>query len=219
MASLLSSTARRTVGQLSPSTTAFLCCDVQERFRSVIHNGEAIVKTAGFLNRVGHHLDVPVFVTEQYPKGLGKTCAEALSDGVDADGKAKVLTFPTFEKTLFSMVTPQFSAHALTPPERFKAFVLYGIEAHVCVLQTCLDLLSLGYEVHVVSDCVSSQSPEDRRTAIRRMEMSGAYTTSSQSVLFMLMGSAGHPKFKEMSKLAVEHGAFERTVDWGRSSL
>ncbi len=83
--------------------------------------------------------------------------------------------------------------------------VLFGIEAHVCVQQTCLDLLEEGKNVHVVVDCVSSQQPYDREIALQRMASAGAYLTTAQSLAFMLMQSAEHENFKAVSKLTVEH--------------
>jgi len=96
----------------------------------------------------------------------------------------------------------------LNAEEDFKGrdtVVLFGIEAHVCVQQTCLDLLELGKEVHLVCDGVSSQLPYDREIALQRMANAGAFVTSAQSLAFMLMQSAEHPNFKAVSKLTVEH--------------
>lgn len=86
-----------------------------------------------------------------------------------------------------------------------KSIVLFGIEAHVCVQQTCLDLLEDGKDVHLIADGISSQQPYDRDIALQRMSQSGAFLTTAQSAAFMLMQSAEHSNFKAVSKLTVEH--------------
>ncbi len=93
-------------------------------------------------------------------------------------------------------------------PER-KSVVLFGIEAHVCVQQTALDLLEQGYAVHVLVDGVSSSRAHDRAVALRRMENAGAYLTTAESLIFMMLGSAAHPHFRAISTLIKEHGAKE----------
>ena len=87
-------------------------------------------------------------------------------------------------------------------------YILVGIEAHVCVQQTCLDLLEQDKSVHILADGISSQSSYDRLIAIERMKTSGAYITTAQSLCFMLMQSADHPHFKTISKLTIEHMKF-----------
>ena len=82
---------------------------------------------------------------------------------------------------------------------------MVGIEAHVCLQQTCLDLLEQGHDVHIIADGVSSQQKYDREIALRRMESSGAYVTTAQSAAFMLLGSADHDNFKAVSKLVKDH--------------
>jgi len=90
-----------------------------------------------------------------------------------------------------------------------QSFLLVGIEAHVCLLQTALDLLEQGKDVHVIVDGVSSQQPIDREVALERMSQAGAFLTTAQSAAFMLMRSADHENFKAVSKLTVEHMKLE----------
>jgi hypothetical protein len=113
---------------------------------------------------------------------------------------------PTFEKKLFSMITEDVKAKMAEAPER-KTFVLFGIEAHVCVQQTALDLLEQGYAVHVLVDGVSSQRAHDRAVALRRMEKAGAYLTTAESMVFMLLGGASHPQFRTVAALIKEHAS------------
>ena len=181
-------------GTLRPATTAFLVCDVQDRFRPIIHNIETVISQSKFLVKTANILDTPVVVTEHYPKAFGNTIADVLDTSPSS-------SFPTFEKKLFSMITPEVQAH-LTPLAK-TSYVLFGLETHVCIQQTALDLLEKGHQVHVIVDAVSSQSPLDRQIALKRLEGAGCFLTTAQSIVFMLMGTAEHPRFKEVSKLVV----------------
>mmetsp|Transcript_25536 Transcript_25536/g.37465 ORF Transcript_25536/g.37465 Transcript_25536/m.37465 type:complete len:229 (-) Transcript_25536:243-929(-) len=198
-ASATASTAtKRLLGKLHPSSTALLVCDIQERFRPLIHNGETVIRTARFLTSVSQELDVPILTTQQYTKVFGPTCASCFANPGDLGSPS----LPVFEKKLFSMLTPEMKNHI---NDNIKSFIIVGIEAHVCVQQTVLDLLELGHDVHVVADGVSSQQPFDREIALGRMTSAGAFLTTAQSAAFMLMRSAEHPNFRKVSKLVVDH--------------
>mmetsp|Transcript_13153 Transcript_13153/g.19343 ORF Transcript_13153/g.19343 Transcript_13153/m.19343 type:complete len:224 (+) Transcript_13153:52-723(+) len=179
--------AKRAVGKLKPENTAFLLCDIQERFRPLIYRGETIVRTAQYMTSVAKALEIPVVASQQY-------CFADVND---------LKTTPTFEKKLFSMCVEDLNEH-LKGLKR-SSFVLFGIEAHVCVQQTALDLLEQGHDVHIIADGVSSQQSYDREIALQRMSQAGAWLTTAQSAAFMLMQSADHPNFKAVSKLTVEH--------------
>eukprot|EP00540_Astrosyne_radiata_P003279 CAMPEP_0116846740 /NCGR_PEP_ID=MMETSP0418-20121206/14015_1 /TAXON_ID=1158023 /ORGANISM="Astrosyne radiata, Strain 13vi08-1A" /LENGTH=111 /DNA_ID=CAMNT_0004478045 /DNA_START=206 /DNA_END=537 /DNA_ORIENTATION=+ len=101
------------------------------------------------------------------------------------------------------MITEEVSQYLATLKR--SSYILFGIEAHVCVQQTALDLLEEGHDVHIIVDGVSSQQPIDRQVALSRMSQAGAYLTTAQSAAFMLMQTADHPNFKAVSKLTVEH--------------
>lgn len=197
-ATTAASAAKRAVGKLAPQTSAFLLCDIQERFRPLIHHSDTVVQTARFMTSVAKALGVPIVATQQYTKVFGPTVADCFADPADLDST------PIFEKKLFSMMTPEVSEHVGGLGGR-TSFVLFGIEAHVCVQQTALDLLEQGHDVHVVVDGVSSQQPIDREVALQRMAQAGAYMTTAQSCAFMLLRGAEHPNFKAVSKLVVEH--------------
>mmetsp|Transcript_38448 Transcript_38448/g.78473 ORF Transcript_38448/g.78473 Transcript_38448/m.78473 type:complete len:212 (+) Transcript_38448:2889-3524(+) len=198
MAAAAANTARRAVGKLSPATSCMLLCDIQERFSPVIYKNETVVQTAQFMTSVAKALDIPVVGTQQYTKVFGPTVAGCFANATDLEST------PIFEKKLFSMLTPEVTAHLSAMEER-NSFLLFGIEAHVCVQQTALDLLELGHDVHVIVDGVSSQQPIDREIALQRMAVAGAYLTTAQSAAFMLMKTAEHPNFKAVSKLVVDH--------------
>mmetsp|Transcript_7079 Transcript_7079/g.10139 ORF Transcript_7079/g.10139 Transcript_7079/m.10139 type:complete len:213 (+) Transcript_7079:59-697(+) len=197
MAYSAANAAKRMVGKLSPESTAMLLCDIQQRFRPLIYRGETIVKTAQYMTSVAKALNIPVVATQQYTKVFGPTVEECFADPED------LKSTPIFEKKLFSMMTDEVSDHI----EKLNktSFILFGIEAHVCVQQTALDLLERGHDVHIVVDGVSSQQPIDREIALQRLGQAGAYLTTAQSAAFMLMGSADHENFKAVSKLTVEH--------------
>jgi isochorismate hydrolase len=151
---------------------------------------------------VAKELKMPVVATQQYTKVFGPTIADAFSDPNDIG-----TIVPVFEKKKFSMMTPECSDYLSSLGK--TSFLLVGIEAHVCLQQTALDLLEQGHDVHIIADGVSSQQKYDREMALKRMESSGAWLTSAQSAAFMLMGSAEHPNFKAVSKLVKEHMALK----------
>lgn len=191
------------MGKLTPANTALLVCDVQERFRPLIHKMETVVNTTKFMTSVAKELEVPIVVTQQYTKVFGPTISDAFADPKDIGGAKSIA--PVFEKKKFSMLTDDCSAHLSSLNK--SSYLMVGIEAHVCLQQTALDLLENGHDVHIIADGVSSQQSYDREMALRRMESCGAYLTTAQSAAFMLMGSADHPNFKAVSKLVKDHMA------------
>ncbi|XP_071762361.1 isochorismatase domain-containing protein 1 [Centroberyx gerrardi] len=179
-----------TLGNLSPTTTAFFCCDMQERFRPAIKYFGDIISVGQRLLQGARILGIPVIVSEQYPKGLGSTVQE-----LDLTG-AKLV----FPKTKFSMVLPEAEA-VLAELPAVRSVVLFGVEAHVCIQQTALDLIGRGYEVHIVADSTSSRSMMDRMFALERMARVGIIITTSEAVLLQLVADKEHPKFKEVQSI------------------
>jgi nicotinamidase-related amidase len=188
--------------KLHPDTTCLLVCDVQEKFRGVIWKFDSVIKAAKLMVEGCRTLDVPQVATEQYPKALGQTISEL-----------STYDFPRIAKMDFSMCTPQVkSLLASLGPGKSENVLIVGLETHVCVLQTALDLLEMGKTVHIVVDGVSSQRPTDRDVALRRLERAGAVLTTCESALFQLMVSASHPKFKIISNLVKEFGKDPSTL-------
>lgn len=174
--------------KLDPARATLIVVDVQEGFRKAIPGFDGIAASTAALVRGAAELGVPVIVTEQYPKGLGSTVpevAEHLPEGVDP-----------LPKTVFSAA----AADGFDLGGRDQA-VVCGIEAHVCVNQTVLDLLDRGYEVHVAADATSSRAPTNKALALERMAAAGAHVTSSEMALFEMLEVAGSPEFKAISKL------------------
>jgi hypothetical protein len=136
-------------------------------------------------------LDVPVLVTQQYTKGLGPTA----SDIAEALGE-----FSPIEKTDFGATGEMNFLEALNESGK-TSIILCGIETHVCVAQTALTLLELGYDVFLVEDAVSSRNKTDKKTAIKRMEQAGARPVTVEAVLFELLVTAKAAEFKEISRI------------------
>jgi nicotinamidase-related amidase len=185
------------VGKLVASNTAFLLCDVQERFREIIHRMPTVIQSSAFLVDVSKRLGIPLVVTEHYQKVFGPTVQELTQR---AEGHAQLALF---QKRRFSMITEEVEAHLQALGK--SQVVLFGLESHVCVMQTCLDLLERNVDVHLVLDAVSSQRPHDRAVAIERMRSAGAFVTTAESLMFQLLEDSDHPDFKELSKLLKMH--------------
>lgn len=183
---------------LTVDTTAALVVDVQENFRAHIAGFEEMVASTCLLLKALDRLGVPVAISEQYPQGLGRTVDEISQ----LAGAA-----PTFEKLEVSSCAA--AGWSELPSEYLDrpAFVVVGIETHVCVSQTTHDLLAAGKNVHVVADAVGSRDPWQKELALRRLERAGAVVTSVEMALFELLGTAGTPEFRDVQRLIKEHDA------------
>lgn len=184
---------------MNRNDSALLVVDVQQKLLPHIADNEEMLWNISRLTRGANILDVPVFVTEQYPKGLGRT-AEELSSQFDEN-------VPVFEKLMFSARECDALFKQLDSKEIRNA-VLVGIETHVCVLQTAMDLMSAGYDVYVCIDAVGSRFEEDYMTAMQRMETSGAVLVSTEMTLFEWCETAESAEFKKISRLVQE--SFDR---------
>jgi nicotinamidase-related amidase len=171
--------------------SAGLVIDIQEKLYPHMDQKEELLRKTSILLEGLRVLRIPMLVTEQYPKGLGPTL-DAISKVL---GKEAVL-----EKISFSCCGEASFSGRLKSLEP-KILILCGIEAHVCVLQTVVDLLEEGYGVVVVEDCISSRNPEDKRVAVERMRSEGAIISTCESVLFELTRMAGTEEFKAISRL------------------
>ncbi len=179
---------------LSPDEAFLVVIDVQERFRSVQKDFARMLAGAVRLTRAFRLLELPILVTEQYPKGLGQTVKE-LQDVLGEVGAVS--------KTCFSSCGSEEFSNRLRELGRRQALVC-GIETHVCVSQTVHDLLQGGFSVQVAVDAVESRKAIDRDVALQRMERSGAILTTSEAAAFELLRDAKNPKFKEVQALFKE---------------
>jgi nicotinamidase-related amidase len=184
------------IHRMSAADTALLVIDVQEKLLAKIPGADRLVQNVGFLIDAARLLDLPVLATEQYAKGLGPTIAPlAARLPQRTDKKAfSCCAVPEVLDALFRGGRPQV--------------VLAGIEAHVCVQQTALDLLSQGFRVFIPGDAVESRAADDRKFALRRLERVGAVVTSAEACVFEWTGTADHPRFKEISRLVQERMAW-----------
>jgi nicotinamidase-related amidase len=178
---------------LSRHSSRLLIVDMQAKILPRIHEGGARIQTCRRLIQGAKILGVPVFATEQYPQGLGETVPELAELLPPRPTKLK---FSSFEALSWGMAGEQAD-------NRFQ-IVVTGIEAHVCVLQSVLDLLTAGYGVFVPADAVSSRRASDAQIALSRMASAGATIVTSESVLFEWCEVAGTPEFKEISRLVKE---------------
>jgi len=175
---------------LSRNDSRLLVIDLQERLMPAIACGESVVTNTVKLVKAAGVVGVPVSATEQYPKGLGPTVAPL----------AELLPEPS-EKIEFSCLNSlDWNSEGSDPEARFKV-VIAGVEAHVCVQQTVLDLLAHGFRVYVAADAVGSRSVVDREFALQRMALSGAVITTTEAVLFEWCERAGSDEFKSISRL------------------
>ncbi len=174
---------------LSASTSVLLVVDVQEKLIPLIPQHQRIVWNIQRLLQAAEVLDVPALGTEQYPKGLGPT-VEPLRQRLG----------PMPEKLSFSCVGCEPFLQQLDIETRWQV-VAVGIETHVCVQQTVLDLLARGFDLFVVVDAVGARGELDHLTALRRMESAGATLTTAESVMFEWCQQAGTPQFKQISQL------------------
>ena len=185
----------------------FFVCDIQETFRDKLQSWPLLLAASVFLTRVAQQLSIPIVVTEQRP--FKPTIAELTLD-----------RFPhsLHSKTLFSMLTPAVREELrVQHPERRHVF-LYGLEAHVCVMQTTLDLLREGFTVHLPLDAISSMWAVDRQAAVQRysgLQQSGVgcVLTSAESAMFELVADASKPEFKKMVPLVKEFAAVKKRLE------
>jgi len=171
-----------------------LVIDIQQRLAAAMAEEAktAVCRNAGILAQAARWLGIPRFVTEQYPKGLGPTDPGVL----DQLGEDVV----RFEKTTFSCCGADGFLTALRASGR-RQVVIAGMEAHVCVLQTSVELAAEGFEVFVVEDAVCSRDPRNHRNACERLRQAGITVVNTESVLFEWLRDSRHERFKAVSAL------------------
>jgi nicotinamidase-related amidase len=177
---------------LDPAHTALAIIDMQEGFRSPISDFAERAARIALVAHAARLLNVPLIVTEQYPKGLGHTAGE-IKTVLPAE-------LHIIEKTAFSSCGAREFESEL---ERTQAthVLICGIEAHVCVNQTTHDLLERGYSVHLLTDCITARTEQNRELGLAKMQQSGALPSSTEMALFELMRDARHEQFKAIQKL------------------
>ncbi len=167
--------------------------DMQAKLLNAMDDAQRqqVVSRSGILLKAASLLDIPVLVTEQYPEGLGKTdntLVESIED------------VAVYEKTCFSCLGQSVFSKTVEQSARSQ-YILCGIEAHVCVLQTALELIAQGQEVFVVEDAVCSRSAQNKQNALQRIRQAGGIISNMESVIFEWLRDARHARFKEISSL------------------
>ena len=178
-----------------------IAIDFQEKLMPQMYGKEKLEETMCRLIKGCRILGVPVLVTQQYSRGLGtvtekitKALTEEISEIIPKRGLEPI------EKTAFSAMKERSFVEALSKTGR-KTAIITGVEAHVCVQQTALDLIEAGYSVFCVLDCVSSRTLENKEFGQLRMTQSGVFVTGYESVLFELLADSRHANFKQISSI------------------
>jgi nicotinamidase-related amidase len=173
--------------RLERNSTVLLVVDLQDRLLPVIHDHRAVIAEARKLIEAARVLEVPVVLTEQYPAGLGPTCAEI---------RAAIGDQPAIEKRRFTACVDAAVARLRELGRR--QILIAGIEAHICVQQTVLDLLRLEYQPYVCADATGSRRPFDRQIALDRMRQAGAIITTTESAIYEMLDEAAGDAFKRI---------------------
>ena len=177
--------------RIKSNETLALVIDYQEKLVPAMNEKEEFVKNSAILIKGLNALGVPIIVTQQYTKGLGNTISEI---------REALCKFTPYDKITFSCVGNQEIMEAVRSAN-VKNVVLCGCEAHICVLQTAIDLIEMGINVIVVEDCIASRKEQDMFSALLRAEKEGALITTYEAILFELCERGGSDTFKYISKL------------------
>lgn len=165
--------------------------DFQEKLMPAMNQKEKLIETSAKLIKGARALDMPVVVTTQYAKGLGETVPEI---------KEALGEFEAIDKNTFSCcLNEEFMARVNGLAK--KVAIVSGAEAHICVLQTAIDLKDKGYEVYVVTDCIDSRDPLNKKMGIKRMQQEGIKIATYEMVLYEAAKGAKEPGFKEISAI------------------
>jgi nicotinamidase-related amidase len=172
---------------------SLLCIvDIQEKLAARMAEKESVIERARMLTLAARRLGIPIIVTEQYPRGLGPTVMELTIALEDA--------YAPIEKICFGCGADPAFMDQLKGRKR-KQVVLCGMETHVCILQTCLDLLDRGYKTQVVADATCSRYPAHKEIGLGQMRQMGGVVTCAESVVFQWLGKAGTEEFKDLLPL------------------
>jgi nicotinamidase-related amidase len=175
---------------LNKDTSALVVVDIQEKLVPAMKKRQQVYDNCGHLIELAKLIDLPIVLTEQYPKGLGPTVPEI---------KDVLPSYTPLEKVTFDCCRGEGFLDTIASLQKTH-IILTGMETHICVLQTCLSLLNEGYFVHLVSDAVCSRKKQDFRTAVETMRDAGAVINCTETALFQLLEKAGTPEFKAISK-------------------
>ncbi len=175
---------------LNADQSMVVLIDIQQKLAPAIADGKAVEQAAAWVLQVALQLGVPLFATEQYPAGLGPT-VPALAELLPAGQVLEKIHFSAFKDARIRQQLAQSGRRQL---------VLLGTESHVCVLQTALDGLVMGYQVFVVVEAVGSRTEQDKQLALQRMQQAGVVLVSKEMLAFEWLEKAGSDSFRQISK-------------------
>ncbi len=174
---------------LNKDDSILLLIDVQEKLTPAVLNSKAFIAECEWMLKLAKKMGVPIFASEQYPKGLGPTLKQLHTYFSQED---------CVDKVHFSCMSDEKYVHRLKQFHK-KQLVLIGIEAHVCILQTALEMKEHGFDVFVVVDAVSSRGEQNLKYGLKRMKQAGVHLLTSEMVFFEWLKKAGTLEFKELS--------------------
>lgn len=180
---------------MNQADISFLLVDVQEKLIGAIHEGQQVVDRCAWLLKFAEALSIPCLISEQYPKGLGHTVASLNSFKERA---------ADLEKTAFSCVSDK-ACQKIIENTLTQQVLIMGIEAHVCVLQTALELKERGYQVFVATDAIGSRHLHDYQATLIRFQQNQIQLVSSEMVFFECVKDASHPHFKQLSQTFLQN--------------
>jgi len=176
---------------LKRENSILIVTDIQGKLASLMHGRDSLYKNAGIMIEGAKALEIPILWIEQYPRGLGPTVTEVASHLTGLEPLPK----KTFSSLKDTVIAGRFDEYG-----RNQA-LLIGIETHVCIYQTVMDLLDRGIETHVVEDAVSSRTAENKRIGLQKIAAAGGHLTSVETALFEMLGIAGGEAFKTIVRL------------------
>ena len=178
---------------LTTENTCLVVVDIQEKLAKLVHDKDRVVSNSVILVKIAQALEIPILWCQQVPDVLGPTVHDLWGLFLKAE-------MESMDKTTFSCCgNPAFmqKIDEIKP----QTAIVCGIESHVCVFQTVMDLIQHGLYVHVVADAVSSRTNENKQIGLHRMAKEGAVITSTEMLLFELLRDSKHPNFRELAKL------------------
>ncbi|NLD38842.1 MAG: hydrolase [Desulfatiglans sp.] len=176
---------------LELNNTILAVIDIQGNLAHAMHDKESLFKAAGQLINGSKCLDIPIILTEQNPKGLGPTIPEIRGLMPDVTSIPKI-SFSCCKERAFLDEVKKINK---------RQILISGIESHICIYQTTVELIDMGYEVHIVTDAVASRDPKNKELALKKMEHMGATMTCVEMALFELMKTAEHSRFRDIVKI------------------
>jgi len=188
-------TQKKSSALLSAESCCLAVIDVQEKLIPVISGADSVIRSCRFLMEAAQRMQVPTILTEQYPQGLGHTLSE-LTEGLTGLACRQKLRFSAAD-----VLELQFTEDLRAGRDKPTTIVLVGIEAHICVLQSALDLADRGYRVAVAGDATGSRDCNDYEWAMKRLAANHVTLTTAESIVFEWCESAEHPHFRTLSQL------------------